>query len=68
MDCCKFTLKVHFNTFILVFICSVFVTEFLEANATSPTDLDSRIQILLKNPSLKSVSYGISVVSIKKNT
>ncbi|MBI5678981.1 MAG: D-alanyl-D-alanine carboxypeptidase/D-alanyl-D-alanine-endopeptidase, partial [Planctomycetes bacterium] len=29
---------------------------------------DSRIQILLKNPSLKNVSYGISVVSIKKNT
>ncbi len=68
MDCCKFTLKVHFNTFILVFICSVFVTEFLEAKATSPTDLDSRIQILLKNPSLKNVSCGISVVSIKKNT
>ena len=67
MDCCKFTLKVHFNTFVLVFICSVFFTKFLEANATSPNNLDSRIQLLLKNPSLKNVSYGISVVSIKKN-
>ncbi|MEK7789634.1 MAG: D-alanyl-D-alanine carboxypeptidase, partial [Planctomycetota bacterium] len=68
MDRCKFTLKVHFNTFILVFICSVFFTEFLEANATSPNNLNSRIQHLLKNPSLKNVSCGISVVSIKKNT
>lgn len=68
MDSCKFTLKVHFNTFILVFICSVFFAKFLEANATSPTNLDSRIQALLKTPSLKNVSYGISVVSIKKNT
>ena len=68
MGRCKFILKVHFNTFILVFICSVFFTEFLEANATSPNNLNSRIQHLLKNPSLKNVSYGISVVSIKKNT
>ena len=68
MDRCKFTLKVHFNTFILVFICSVFFTEFLEANATSPNNLGSRIQLLLKKSILKNVSYGISVVSIKKNT
>src|SRR3989304_10484490 len=67
MDCCKFTLKVHFNTFVLVFICSVFFTKFLEANATPPNNLDSRIQLLLKNPALKNVSYGISVVSIKRN-
>lgn len=68
MDRCKFTLKVHFNIFIFVFISSVFFSKFLEANATSPANLDSRIQILLKNPSLKNVSYGISVVSVKKNT
>ena len=68
MGSCKFTLKVHFNTFILVFIFSVFLTEFLEANVTTPNNLNGRIQLLLKNPSLKNVSYGISVVSIKKNT
>jgi len=68
MDRCKFTLKVHFNTFILVFICSVFFTKFLEANVTTTNNLNDRIQLLLKNPSLKNVSYGISVVSIKKNT
>ncbi|MBI2471437.1 MAG: D-alanyl-D-alanine carboxypeptidase/D-alanyl-D-alanine-endopeptidase [Planctomycetes bacterium] len=68
MDCCKFTLKVHFNIFILAFICGVFFTQFLEANVTSPNNLDGRIQLLLNNPSLKNVSYGISVVSIKKNT
>src|SRR3990167_3178940 len=68
MDRCKFTLKVHFNTFILVFICSVFFTKFLEANVTTTNNLNDRIQLLLKNPSLENVSYGISVVSIKKNT
>ena len=68
MGRCKFILKVHFNTFILVFICGVLCTKSLEANVTSPNNLNGRIQLLLKNPSLKNVSYGISVVSIKKNT
>ena len=68
MNRCKFTLKVHFNIFVVVFICSVSFTKFLEANVTPPNTLNSRIQLLLKNPSLKNVSYGISIVSIKKNT
>ncbi len=67
MDSCRLTMKVYLNTFILVFTCSLFLAEFLEAKTTTPNNLNGRIQLVLKNPSLKNVSYGISVVSVKKN-
>lgn len=68
MGCCKFILKVHFNTLLLFLIGGVFVTQYLEAKVTSQNNLNSRIQLLLNNPSLRNVSYGISVVSLNKNT
>jgi len=64
----KIKLKVCCNTIVFLLIFSVFFTTFSEASITNPSNLHNRLQLLLKNPSLKNVSCGISIVSVKKNS
>lgn len=68
MYCHKIKLRICCSAFVFLVIFSVFFTTFSEASRTNPRNLNSRLQQLLKNPSLKNVSYGISVVSVKKNS
>lgn len=68
MYCCKFKLKVCCNIFVFLLIFGVFFITFLEAKITNSNDLNKRLLPLLKNPSLKNVSYGISIVSVNKNS
>lgn len=65
---CKFKLNLSCNIFVFLLIFSAFFTTFLEAKITNSTGLNNRLLPLLKNPALKNVSYGISIVSINKNT
>ena len=67
MNHCKFLLKLYSYIFAVLFICVVFFVKFLEAKTNEQDTVNKRIQLLLKNPSLKKVLYGIDIVSIKKN-
>jgi len=67
MDCLKFVFKIYYTT-ALLFISAAFFLISLEANTTDTNNLSKHLLVLLKNPSLKNVSYGISIVSIKENT
>lgn len=64
----KFKIKIRSKNLIFLLIFSAFSTTFLEANIANPGNLNKRLLHLLKNPSLKNTSYGISVVSVKKNS
>ncbi|HHT9130065.1 MAG TPA: D-alanyl-D-alanine carboxypeptidase/D-alanyl-D-alanine endopeptidase [Candidatus Brocadiaceae bacterium] len=66
MDRLKFVLKIYY-TIILLFISVAVSLSPLEANTTDTNNLSERLLFLLKNPSLKNVFYGISIVSIKEN-
>ncbi|MFN3532532.1 MAG: D-alanyl-D-alanine carboxypeptidase/D-alanyl-D-alanine-endopeptidase, partial [Candidatus Brocadia sp.] len=56
------------KAFAFLLIFNAFFDAFLEAKIITPHDLNNHLRLLLKNPSLKNVSYGISVMSTKKNS
>lgn len=64
----KFKLRVYCNTFAFLLIYGALFATFSEAKKPNSNDLNSHLLPLLKNPVLKKVSYGISIVSINKNT
>ncbi len=64
----RFKLRACFSAFALLFIFCVFFLPCPEAKVSGSDKLNGRLLILLKNPSLKNVSYGVSVASVKKNT
>lgn len=69
MHCFKLNVRVCFQTFAFFFMFGAIFTAILEAKVINPGNLNNRLQLLLlKNPSLKNVSYGISIVSLKKNS
>ncbi len=68
MDCCKFKLKVCRNIFVFLLISCISFTTLLEAKTTDSHALNNQLLLLLKNPSLKNASYGISVISIPTNS
>lgn len=57
-----------FHTFAFFLMFGAFFVTFLEAKIINPNNLNKRLQHILNNPSLKNVSYGISIVSAKKNS
>lgn len=61
-------LRFLLKTFIYLFICGAFFTASIKASISDSNNLDNHILSILKGPSLKNVSCGISVRSIKKNT
>ncbi len=62
---CRKPISVIYSSIVaFILICALSFSEFAEANAADTNNLNTRIQLLLKNPSLKNVSYGISIVSI----
>ncbi|TVM00553.1 MAG: D-alanyl-D-alanine carboxypeptidase/D-alanyl-D-alanine-endopeptidase [Candidatus Brocadia sp. WS118] len=65
---CISKLKICLNTFAFFVVFCAFFTAFLEAKITSSHDLNKRLQLFLKNPSLKNVSCGVSIVSVNKNS
>lgn len=67
MDHFKFVIKIYLTTLVFFSIGSIFFTPFLEAQRTDSDNLTTRILPLLKNPFLKNVSYGISIISGGKN-
>lgn len=63
----RFTFKLCFNTFALLLVLCAFFAGLLDAGITGSQTLKNRLQLFLKNPSLKNVSCGISIVSVHKN-
>ncbi|OHB43864.1 MAG: D-alanyl-D-alanine carboxypeptidase/D-alanyl-D-alanine-endopeptidase [Planctomycetes bacterium GWC2_39_26] len=61
-------LIVYSKIVVFIFTCAVFFSASVEANTTDTNNLKNRIQLLLNNPSLKNVPYGISIISIKNET
>lgn len=68
MHYCRFKLKIFFNTFAFFLVFCVFFTGLLDAKITGSQTLKNRLQLFLKNPSLKNVSCGISIMSVNKNS
>lgn len=68
MYCFKLSLRVCSKAFAFLLIFDAFFAAFLEAKIVTPHELNNHLRLLLKNPSLKNVSYGISVMSTKKNS
>ncbi|MBV6518612.1 MAG: D-alanyl-D-alanine carboxypeptidase/D-alanyl-D-alanine-endopeptidase [Candidatus Brocadia sp. AMX3] len=48
-------------------VTCLFFTAISEAKIAGSHDLNKRLQVFLKNPSLKNVSCGVSIVSVTKN-
>ncbi len=68
MHCFKLNLRRCSHVIAILLIFDAFFAAFLDAKTTTPQDFKSHLRLLLNNPSLRNVSYGISVVSIKKNS
>ncbi|RZV59708.1 D-alanyl-D-alanine carboxypeptidase DacC precursor [Candidatus Brocadiaceae bacterium B188] len=68
MRCCRPKLKTCLNTFAFLLVFCMFFADLLDAKITDANDLKNRLLPFFKNPSLKNVSYGVSVVSVNKNS
>ncbi len=63
-----FKIKIRSKNLLFFLILGAFFTPFLNTNVVISDNLNERLLQLLKNPSLKNTSYGISILSVKKNS
>lgn len=67
MRYCRSDFKICFNVLVFFLVFGTFFSGLSDAKTTGFQDLQSRLRLFLKNPSLKNVSCGISIVSLNEN-
>lgn len=63
-----FKIRIRSKNLLFCLILGAFFAPFLDTNGVIADNLNKRLLHLLKNPSLKNTSYGISIISAKKKS